>query len=700
MSEIFKKEIRRLQTIAAHLGSAQSLQEKIEVLNSEENVQKFLEKKSFIRTMLAGLSPECELIIKSVIAIGQDHVFKDEEADSAARVRMLIEHLLPVESFYQEIGGLVGYQLTMLEQLVKEPASVEEKYASPHPIDISHVNSGVRELVYRGIERMAELAEIYAVGGAADRLHLEDGSGKVLPAASLVFHKKTLLGWLVDDLSAREYLYYKIFHQQLITPLALMTSLEKGNHGEILKILEENNWFLRGKENYRLFCQPVVPTIDKEGKWCTKGAMNLLLRPGGHGVIWKLAEEEGVMKWFSSQGRNKALVRQINNPVAGVDYGLLAFTGYGLANDKKFGFASCDHRRGSAEGMDIVIQKTDGKGHHYVVTNVEYCDEKRYKKIEEDLGFDKLYANTNILFADLSAVLKALQKCFIPGMIMNMKPCMFESEAGEKKEQMIGRLESTMQNIADYLGDTFQGLLSKQELTKLSTFITFNRREKTISTIKKPYVKGAPLAETPEGCMQDLLNNASELLAEYCHVKAPSAMFFYHPSLGPIYEVIGQKIRGGSIASGSYLDLEIAELDMQGLELDGALLITAADPMGKVGVDGVRTYSENSGKCSLKNVRVRNLGVDAAQTKSIWKKSLLHKEACEIVIKGNGEFYAEDVLLEGGMRIDVEDGFKVTAFEKDGKIHFKQEKIISPSWYWEYRAGQDGKIVLQKKELS
>lgn len=34
-------------------------------------------------------------------------------------------------------------------------------------------------------------------------------------------------------------------------------------------------------------------------------------KPGGHGVIWKLAYDKGVFKWFNDHGRKGATVRQV-----------------------------------------------------------------------------------------------------------------------------------------------------------------------------------------------------------------------------------------------------------------------------------------------------------------------------------------------------------------------------------------------------
>ena len=56
----------------------------------------------------------------------------------------------------------------------------------------------------------------------------------------------------------------------------------------------------------------MVPTVTAaDGQWLAHGPLSPVLKPGGHGAIWKLASDEGVMDWFESKGREAALVRQI-----------------------------------------------------------------------------------------------------------------------------------------------------------------------------------------------------------------------------------------------------------------------------------------------------------------------------------------------------------------------------------------------------
>ena len=86
--------------------------------------------------------------------------------------------------------------------------------------DIAEETEEVRELIHWGLKALPETAEMYPLGGAADRLHLVDEkTGVELPAAKLPFAGRTLLENLVRDLQAREFLYFQMHGRQLTLPL-------------------------------------------------------------------------------------------------------------------------------------------------------------------------------------------------------------------------------------------------------------------------------------------------------------------------------------------------------------------------------------------------------------------------------------------------------------------------------------------------
>ncbi len=680
--------MKTLEDLNNRLQQATSSYEKVEILDAIPEVQAFLLRMPALRTFLAGLTPECELAFKQLIVIGQaESLFQSAEL-SSDHLRELLVKLLAIDTFYREIGGIIGYQVKIL-QLLKgispEADSTTAIYHSPYFQDINEETDLVEEMISWGIEALPEMAELYPLGGAADRLHLVDEiTGHELPAAKLPFAGRTLLASLIRDLQAREYLHYKMYGKQCTTPIAIMTSHEKENHRHVLQICEEFQWFGRPKESFRFFTQPLVPAVNGEGNWCVLGPLKPLLKPGGHGAIWKLAHDEGIFDWLEKLGRKKALIRQINNPLAGLDYGLLAFTGFGWKKGMLFGFASCPRLLQAAEGINVLIERKEEK----VLTNIEYCDFAKFgiedRPLKEGEPYSRFSSNTNILFADLNAISSAVDRCPFPGLLINLKKASYTTVQGEKKEEPMARLESTMQNIADIF---VEENTHERPLRTEHTYVTYNRRHKTISTAKKAFIPGGSYQETPENCFYDLMKAHLELLQDHCQFslpfqrsleeylqKGPEFLFLYHPALGPLYSLIRQKLRKGKLALGSELFLEIAEISIAGLDVNGSLQVIADQPIGHF-EKGILQYSKHVGSCFLENVRVENLGIDWEHSKPFWKMELKRRESLKIYLKGHSRFIAQDVRFLGDHTFIVEDGMEMIVREGKEKLSVENKKI-------------------------
>ncbi len=672
-----------LEQLNDELKKRASPKDKLTLLNQVESVQSYLQKNPRLSRFLSEMPIETQIAAGELIAIGQMDRLLGSGPIEKKPLLELLHKVMAVDSFYKEIGGIIGYQTKILQFLTKTTKETRSDIAAFHApdfIDISEESDAVREAIYVGLKKMPELAEMYPLAGAADRLHLVDvETGGELPAAKLQFAGRTLFEHLIRDLQAREFLYYKLFGTQIDTPIAIMTSDEKENHAHVIAICKEKKWFGRHEESYRLFKQPLVPAVDQKGNWYLLGRFSPLLKPGGHGAIWKLARDMGIFKWLKKRSCKKALIRQINNPIAGLDYGLLAFLGFGIKTNGAFGFASCSRLLQAAEGVNVVIEKKNGD---VSLTNIEYCDFETFgiedKPLKEGAPYSQFSSNTNILFADLKEIEKAVNICPFPGLLINLK---------NARQGAMARLESTMQNIADVF-------VEKTKPTK--TFVTYNHRHKTIATAKKAYIPGGSLRETPEECFYVQLQSARKLLKGPCafHLppirsleayleKGPDTVFLYHPALGPFYHLIAQKIAGGSLGLGSEMQLDIADVQIENLQIEGSLLVKAEQILGHV--EGViLKYSNQTGRCILKNVKVENRGVDWMKSRPFWKNEFQRFETMEVRLCGFSEFVAENVTFKGSFQINVPDGIRMRAEECNGQIVFKEEKLGNEAPFWTY----------------
>ncbi|KAF6262593.1 nucleotide-diphospho-sugar transferase [Scenedesmus sp. NREL 46B-D3] len=724
--------------------------------------------------------------------------------------------LCRVEAFYDSMGGLPGYQLKSLQLILggnssaqdqqqqqqqahqqqnqqaaasrdasshqqqqqqqqqQQPEGLEDSkarvtYHVPPGLDLAGEAGsllGVRAAA-QGLLAMPYLSEILPVGGAGDRLGLRcEASGEGLPAAMLPYCGRSMMEGLIRDLQAKEYLYWQLTGTQVTTPVAIMTSDAKGNHDRIRGLMDSHGWFGRSPDSFRLFRQPMVPVIDAaDGRWLVTAPGKVMMKPGGHGAIWKLMHDQGVFDWLQQQGRLASLIRQVSNPMAGCDTTLLALAGSGFSARRAFGFMSCERVVGAAEGMNVLQERKvwvedsslpEGGSwqYDYAITNVEYTEFERLgitdQPMHEGSNHSAFPANTNILYVGLAAARAAVEAAVaagggevMPGLIFNLKKKVkfFDPFIQDEREVRAGRMECTMQNLADSLTSRSAAALAgpgagpgaeQALMDRLSTFMVYNMRRKVTSSAKKKRdPRSSHIHQTPEGAFYDLQRNAWQVL-QRCgmrHVppvggvqeylaQGPGFLCLFHPALGPLWDVIAQKVRGGALLDGSELVLEVAEARLLDVTVDGSLLVHADNIMGHMeqqqqqqgaergagddggGSSGRLQYSAANGRVHLMNVTVRNVGVDWHHPGNVyWQHRVNRHEACRVLLHGRSEFEAYDCTISGNQVFEVPDGFRmvVTASGSAGGLSVQLLPLRGdkPTWQWSYAMEPSGALRLQ-----
>ncbi|XP_042384775.1 UTP--glucose-1-phosphate uridylyltransferase 3, chloroplastic isoform X1 [Zingiber officinale] len=666
------------------------------------------------------------------------------------QLKKLLKTLAEIEQFYDCIGGIIGYQARALRHL--SSSKVDGKYRNSHQnfynvqrsehanlhvprgLDLLQNTEDAYQAAIWGIEGLPELGEIYPLGGAGDRLGLVDvDSGECLPAALLPFGGRTLLEGLIRDLQAREFLYFKIYGKQCTTPVAIMTSSVKNNHNHITSLCEKLQWFGRSQKNFQIFEQPLVPVLTaKNGQWLITRPLSLVCKPGGHGAIWKLAHDKCIFQWFYGHGRKGATIRQVSNVVAATDLTLLALAGFGLHYGKKLGFASCQRNSGATEGINVLVEKQnhDGKW-SYGITCIEYTEFEKFGIMESSITFNSFQsqfpANTNILYIDLKAAEKVGSSqgtnC-LPGMVVNLKkPVSYLDHHGIQHSASGGRIECTMQNIADNFLNTYDSRCQEDIESVLDTFIVYNERRRVTSSAKKKRKHmDKSLHQTPDGALLDVMRNAYDLLSvcdiqiprikdnsKYIH-SGPPFLIFLHPALGPVWQVTRQKFYGGSISQGSELQIEVAEFLWRNVQLSGSLIIIAENIMGSTKInqkdEPLLQYGQRCGRCKLQNVKVLNNGIDWMSSHNVyWKHDVQRMETLKIILHGNAEFEATDVVLKGSHEFIVPDGHKMRIIPENSDSGFlvkldpiPEEMMETGSWFWKYETSETN-INLEMVEL-
>ncbi len=588
-----------------------------------------------------------------LLAIGQEHILGDKKARILQKesYRVHLDRLSALNAFYQPMGGLVGYHQQCMSKLRDSKPSALRFY--PY----KGIEASACHTLQEGIAAMPSLAEIYPIAGMGSRLGLKDDKGRSLPVALLQYANKTLLEHLIDSVKAREMLFEEEYGYSTLTPIALMISSDPFARESILELFENAQWFLRPKESFFFFEQPLGPVLDADGKWQQDELFQIRLKPTGHGMLWKAAQDQGVFHWLRTWGRSKLLIRQINNPAPNFDDTLLTFVGYGVKNHKAFGFLSCPKISGSAEGVLGVIEEKTPQGWSYRLSNIEYTELASHH-IEDG---PHLAANTNVLFADLHAVEEKLAKMPFPGLILNQS---------KKESQLV--LESCMQNLADaWMTAHHQPISPDEAAAHLPIFVLSQERRKAITATKRA-VHNDNLLETPQGAFYELAQEIDALLKS-CHFTTPGIPFateflatgphyvaLLHPALGPHFSKIRRHLINGSIKKGSVLSLQIRHLHIKDLHLDGKLVIEA--------------LAMKKGTCTLDNVTIINPG--HSHHKEMWQ-SLPNTPSCHIVLHGHSACTIKNCTIREALILHVQNGESVHITEENGQLIILRKPLDS-----------------------
>lgn len=697
-----------LETLAPCTTMAETLSQLEKLFPPTPILQKYPELLSWYKD--APL-PE-KLVLMKLIALNQfTPLFSQFETvpNKIEKVKELTHSLVRVDSFYRNIGGLIGYQDTILRLfLAKDTPLDATKFLLPPYIDIRQKNEEVWKLAYEGVKNLPQTAQILVLGGAGDRLNLIDSkTNEPLPVACLIFDGKTLFEGLMRDIEAQEYFYYRAFGKQISLPVVIMTSFTKNNNQHIVAMGKKNNWYGHNVHAIQIITQDQVPMVSLDGQWVTTAPFTLDMKPGGHGVIWKLAQESGSFQWLRSHGATSFIVRQVNNPLVGLDMNIASLLGYGTSHHKAFGFISIPSRPGLSEGLNILSIKPDNTA---AISNIEYTQFTELKTTRPDLFKEGACpANTNTLYANIAAIEDAVRKNPFPGTIVNAKATP-EALKNASTKKIAARLECSMQNIADTFSSPFTEN-SRKDPNSLTTFLLLQEREKLMSVAKKAFCPPQSVTETPESCYYDWLQACRRMLKDHCgftlpkeqtleeYLKdGPAFTFSFNPAIGPFWNVIGQKIHGGTLFPHADLTLDLAEISCSHLTLDGSLSIKALSPIGSQEEAGT-IFSDKVGRAFLENVTIKNEGFVSRTATEALNKSTKPKEQCEIILEGFSEIVAKDVTITGPLYLFVPNGQRaILSATPSGEPDITFELISTPSWTYSIDWLPGKPPVLTKRE--
>ena len=145
-----------LDRLVLQLKTAETVEEKIAALDASPRVARFLKGSHPLRSILADVTPECEIALKQLIAIGQAPL--EQKSVSAEDLSELLKHLLALDGFYRELGGIVGYQAQALRLLSGQKEHQDRAtYHAPSFIDMSQSEGTIAEAIEEGLRSLPYL---------------------------------------------------------------------------------------------------------------------------------------------------------------------------------------------------------------------------------------------------------------------------------------------------------------------------------------------------------------------------------------------------------------------------------------------------------------------------------------------------------------------------------------------------------------
>jgi hypothetical protein len=182
--------------------------------------------------------------------------------------------------------------------------------------------------------------------------------------------------------------------------------------------------------------------------------------------------------------------------------------------------------------------------------------------------------------------------------------------------------------------------------------------------------------------------------------KGPPFVVDFHPAMGILYQILVSKVRGGRLGYHAEWIMDVGEAYVENLDLEGSLIVEANAPMGPTDSFGIIRYdTARCGKCTLVNVTVRNAGADLSDSTQCYRRAYERAESARIVIRGNGEFYAENVTFLGDVYFEVPENHRLVVYELHGEIAWHHDTISQPTWRWNYGFDEQENIALYREEL-
>ena len=510
-----------------------------------------------------------------------------------------------------------------------------------------------RQAAAWGLEELPRMAEVYPLGGAGDRLGLQDEVTRRIPAcASPSQRAYAHRGAASRSHHARESLCHKVHGTQHVTPVAVMTSAAKGRlHGAVSKLMEDNAVVRvhAEKEAFRLFSRPPwSPTVATRGgdAWCAetrRGRLAVALKPGGHGtnLETRLHDREASLPGSPPTDRRglPPFARSHATPWRARDTTILALSAARRPRRTgTMGFASAASDTSARPGVSVNPRSVGtGSGTcSYGISNVERYTVLAQHGISDDPaapGSTESRYRSRHQRPRTSVWRRSATRCSppqreaFPGMLVeDLSPLRLASRTTAPRAVAWRLPCRTSRTSSPRVSEGSAWTRSEWETSQRSCCTPFavasrlRRRRSTIrprrTSRRPPAVLSWISSRTPRICSIGAGVKHPPPGAPWSSTspRVPGSSSAPTRRSGPLWDVTEQKIRGGALADRAEVRLEVAEMQWENVSVSARCWWRRKAPLGADAGSALKFDDHACGRCRPPRRRDQRCGLDRRAT--------------------------------------------------------------------------------------
>ncbi|XVF39244.1 hypothetical protein PTKIN_Ptkin01aG0019900 [Pterospermum kingtungense] len=534
------------------------------------------------------LSPDQIELAKMLLEMGQSHLFQHwaEPGVDDDQKKAFFDQVAKLNSSYP--GGLASYIKTARELLADSKAGKNPfdgfTPSVPNGEVLTFGDDNFIKFEEAGVKEAQNAAFVLVAGGLGERLGY-NGIKVALPAETTT--GTCFLQLYIESILALQEASRRLTQGtcQKEIPFVIMTSDD--THTRTLDLLESNSYFGMKPTQVKLLKQEKVACLDDNDARIALDSHNkykIQTKPHGHGDVHSLLYSSGLLNVWRDAGLRWVLFFQDTN---GLLFKAIPAS-LGVSATKQYHVNSLAVQRKAKEAIGGITRLTHSDGRSMVI-NVEYNQLNPLLKatghpdgdVNCETGYSPFPGNINQLILELGPYIEELTKT--GGAIKEFVNPKYK-DASKTSFKSSTRLECMMQDYPKTLPPT-----ASVGFTVLDTWLAYAPvKNNPEDAAKVP--KGNPYHSATSG--EIAIYRANSLILKKAGVKVddPVQQVFngqevevwprvtWKPKWGLTFAEIKRKVNGScSISQRSTMALKDRDIVLEGLSLDGALIINSVD---------------------------------------------------------------------------------------------------------------------------